>query len=106
MSRLDPLLKLHQADPADADLPYMIAMEHAKLGQIDEALEWLDRTLAIKPTYCYAYFQKGRLLHERGGPGDATAARAAVETGLARATECGDAHARDELATLLTSLEG
>mgnify|MGYP005845560197 CR=1 FL=1 len=102
MSRLPQLLKLHAADPADADVPYMIALEHAKQGQVDEALAWLDKTLAIKPTYCYAYFQKGKLLSEIGRDAQA---KAVIEAGIAAAGRCGDAHARDELTALLESVD-
>jgi tetratricopeptide (TPR) repeat protein len=101
MDRLAQLLKLHEADPADPFCTYGIALEHAKAGRSAEALTWLDKTLALDAAYCYAYFQKGKLLNDLG---DAAGARRTVEAGIVAATQCGDAHARDELATLLDSI--
>jgi tetratricopeptide (TPR) repeat protein len=66
MPRLDQLLQLHEADPADADLPYMIAMEHVKADRHAEALTWLDRTMALNPDYHYAYYQKAKALSQLG----------------------------------------
>ena len=43
MSRLPALMKLHEADPADADLLFMIGSEHFNEGRPDDALEWLSR---------------------------------------------------------------
>lgn len=104
MDRLAPLLKLHAADPADPFCTYGIALEYAKAGRTDDALTWLDKTLALDSHYCYAYFQKGKLLADRGIPGDDDAARKTLETGIAAATQAGDAHAREEIAALLDSL--
>mgnify|MGYP006897402860 CR=1 FL=1 len=35
--RLAQLEKMHAADPADADLPYMIAIEHGNAERFDDA---------------------------------------------------------------------
>jgi predicted Zn-dependent protease len=43
MSRLPALMKLHDADPADADLLFMIGSEHANEGRPGDALAWLSR---------------------------------------------------------------
>ncbi len=103
--RLAKLEKLHAADPADPFCTYGIALEHAKAGRIDDALAWLDKTVELDPHYCYAYFQKGKLLSTRGAPGDDAAARKILEAGITAATEAGDAHAREEIAELLDSIE-
>ena len=57
MSRLDKLHKLREADPTDADVPYMIAQEVAKEGDHETAIEWYDRCIELDPNYLYAYFQ-------------------------------------------------
>lgn len=100
--RLDKLTQMYDADPNDPFLTYGIAMEHGKAGQYATAVEWLDKTLALDASYCYAYFQKAKMLSQQGD--DATA-RAVIEQGMAAAQQSGDAHARDELAELLASMD-
>ena len=100
--RLDQLKQLYDADPTDPFVPYGIALEHAKAGEHEQALSWLDRTLEIDPQYSYAYFQKGRLLSELGRPDDA---KQTLETGITRARESGDTHAAEEIAGLLATLQ-
>jgi tetratricopeptide (TPR) repeat protein len=101
MPRLDQLQKLHAADPNDAFLTYGIALEHAKAQQLDDAIAWLDKTLAIDPRYCYAFFQKAKALSEKG---EEEQARATLRTGMEVAAAAGDAHAREEMAALLESM--
>ncbi len=100
--RLTQLHKLHAVDPADPFLTYGIALELAKVGQIDEALSWLDKTLAADANYCYAYFQKAKLTDENG---DTDAAKAILKKGMTVAQAAGDAHAASEMQTLLESME-
>ncbi len=102
MSRLPQLQRLHAADPADADIPYMIAQEHLNAGDAPASLEWFDRCLALKPDYFYAYYHKARAM---AATGNAAGAAAAAREGLRRARETGNAKAVDELASLLTQLE-
>lgn len=99
--RLAQLQKLHAADPRDPFLTYGIALEHAKAGSHDEAITWLDATLAIDRLYCYAYFQKAKMLDEKG---ENDAAKAVLQEGMKAAKEAGDEHAASEIATLLESM--
>jgi hypothetical protein len=79
MSRLPALLELHRQDPADADLLFMIAAEHAGEGRPAEALPWLSQ-----------YVEKGRDVgagwalmadcHE--ALGDDAARKAALQRGI------------------------
>jgi len=96
--RLEQLHKLRDADPADADVPYMIAMELLKEDEKEQALHWLDETLKVQPNYHYAFYQKGKLLGELGRRDEAIEV---LEAGLQQATEDGNEKARSELATLL-----
>ncbi|MEX0885238.1 MAG: hypothetical protein WD009_02260 [Phycisphaeraceae bacterium] len=100
--RLEQLRKLYQADAADPFVTYGIALEHAKAGEQEEALRWLDETLTVDADYCYAYFQKGRLLGELGREAEA---RQVLAQGVERAQAAGDAHAAGELGALLASIE-
>jgi len=98
--RLTQLNKLFAADPKDPFLTYGIALEHSKAGQADEAIAWLDRTLVLDSKYCYAYFQKAKMLDEKG---ETDAARDILKTGMHAAQAAGDAHAASEMLTLMES---
>ena len=100
--RLKQLTRLYEADPADTFVCYGIGLEHAKHGRLDEAIEWLDKTLDLDAHYCYAYFHKAKLLSEAG---DLATARAVLEAGSRMAQEAGDDHARSEIEELLKSFE-
>ena len=93
---------LYAADPADADLPYMIALEHGKADDPEAAVTWLDRAIATNPSHHYAYFQKARMLSELGEDDDA---RAAADAGIARAAADQNAKALGELQELRAALE-
>ena len=101
MNRLPALLKLHEADPSDADLPYMIALEQAKSGATEEALRWLDKAIATNASHHYAWYQKARLQSEAG---DDTAARGTAEAGLELARKDNAGKAASELQELLNAL--
>ncbi len=99
--RIEKLLKLHAADPADADVPYMIALEHTKGEYPEDALPWLDKAIDLNPDYLYAYYQKGQL---QARLGDRDAAVATLKQGLERATAAGNQKAISELTELLATI--
>ena len=99
--RLTQLHKLLEADAADSDLPYMIALEHTKADQLDDALTWLDKTLALDAGHLYAYYQKGRVLSELGRDDDA---KRLLTSGIEKAKQAGDEKAANELMELLGAL--
>lgn len=101
--RLEQLLKLHAADPDDADLPYMIALEHGKADDTEQAIAWLDKTLALNANYHYAYFQKAKMLD---ADGEANEALAVLDVGIAKASAAGDAKALGELRELRSVIDG
>ena len=103
MSRLEQLEKLYAVDPQDADLPYMIALEHGKAGDTAEALSWLDKTIELNANYHYAYFQKAKLLDDDGEIDEAVAV---LDQGIALATAAGDAKALGELQELRMVVQG
>lgn len=100
-NRLEQLTKLLAIDPDDADVPYMIALEHAKADDPETAVVWLDKALALDPRYHYAYFQKAKMLSELGEDEDALAV---VDAGIAQATVDGHAKAVGELQELRLAL--
>ena len=99
--RLTQLTRLLAADPADADVPYMIGLEHAKADDPAEAIRWLDRTLSLSPSYHYAYFQKAKMLSELGEDDEALAV---LDTGIQQATADGHHKAVGELQELRAAL--
>ncbi|MEM6256920.1 MAG: hypothetical protein AAF711_06880 [Planctomycetota bacterium] len=101
--RLTQLQKLFAADPNDADLPYMIALEYGKAGDTAEAIAWLDKTIVLNAHYHYAYFQKAKLLDEEG---EIDGAVAVLDQGIALATKVGDAKALGELQELRIVVQG
>lgn len=103
MSRLAQLEKLLAADPADADVLYMLAQEHAKAGDHAAALAWYDKCLAVSPAYHYAYFHKAKSLEAMG---DIAGAVDVLRAGRSRAAHAGDAKAASELGAYLDELEG
>jgi tetratricopeptide (TPR) repeat protein len=103
MSRMDQLQKLHAADPADADVLYMLAQEHAKAGDYRSAIAWYDRCLGADPNYLYGYFHKARAQQSAE---DEAGAIQTLRTGLAAARAARDAKASSEIAGFLDELEG
>lgn len=100
-SRLAKLLKMLDADPADAFCLYAIAQEHARLGDADEAIRWYDRTIDADPSHAYARFHKARVLE---GLGRLPEAIECLREGLAAAEAARDGKAASELAGALASL--
>lgn len=99
--RLEQLNKLHNADPGDPFCTYGIALEHAKAQRYDEALQWLDKTLGLDSQYCYAFYQKAKMLSALD---QNEAACEVLKVGMETATQAGDDHARSEMAELLDTL--
>jgi tetratricopeptide (TPR) repeat protein len=99
-SRLDKLRKLAQARPTDAFARYGLAMEHLKLGQLDEALAVFEALLALDPLYVPAYYHATRGLLAGGRRSEA---EAFAERGLRACDAKGDAHAKEELLLLISS---
>jgi tetratricopeptide (TPR) repeat protein len=100
--RLQKLEQLLIRDPADPFLLYGIALEHKKAGHSAKAIDFLDRTIAADPGYCYAFFQKGQVQEALG---DVLAAKATYRDGIAAAKIRGDAHAQSEIEGALSMLD-
>jgi tetratricopeptide (TPR) repeat protein len=103
MPTIAQLERLLAAEPHDAFLLYALAQEHAKAGDHVGAVAAYDRCLAVDSGSCYAYFHKARSLAAHG---EAEAAIATLEEGLAVARRSGDAKAAGEIASELATLRG
>ncbi|MCB9569061.1 MAG: hypothetical protein H6710_17920 [Myxococcales bacterium] len=87
--------------PNDPFPRYGLAMELKKLGRLAEANQAFAELLDRHPGYIPAYLMAGNALAEAG---DAAAAIAVLERGVAAATAAGDDHARGELEGALAAL--
>ena len=101
MSRSEKLRQLLDQDPDDVFLNFGLAMELAKEGRIDSALERFDRVLELDPAYLTAHSQKALVLIDLERFDEA---RAALEAGIEAARTAGDAHAESAMQTVLKSL--
>ncbi|MGQ0627197.1 MAG: hypothetical protein ACT4PL_03750 [Phycisphaerales bacterium] len=101
MSRLAKLEKLLALDGRDTFVLYALAQEHGTAGDHGRAIEFYDRTLAVDPTYCYAYFHKARCQQQVGAIGPA---RETVRDGIAAAHRAADSKALNELSGLAVEL--
>ena len=100
MNRLDRLLMLRDAEPADPEIHYMIAIERAKEGDTAQAVAGFDECLRLDPAFSYAYYHKAVTLE---GVGRRDEARSAVAEGIEQAQAGEDPKALSELETLLES---
>jgi Flp pilus assembly protein TadD len=100
--RIQKLTTLLAKTPGDPFLLFAMGMEHKKLKQTAQAVEWFRKTLAADPGYCVAYHQEA-LAHEDAG--DLDSARRVYREGIVVAREKGDHHAADEMQGALSMIE-
>lgn len=99
--RLEKLLALEASAP-DADLAYMIALEHSKADDHEQAIEWFDRALERDASYHYAYFQKAKSLSQLGEDDDAIEV---IDAGITKAQADMNGKAVGELQELRAALQ-
>ena len=100
----DPKRVLVGGHSAGAQLAALLCTDDRLLkAEGDEAITWLDRTLAADAKYCYAYFQKAKMLDAKG---DSAAAVAVLKEGIQAAQRAGDGHAAEEMMGLMETIGG
>ena len=99
MTRLQGMLEKDARDPF---LPFAIGMEHKKLKQTQQAVEWFNKALERDAGYCVAYHQAA-LAHEDAG--DLESAKRTYRQGIAVARQKGDNHAAEEMEAALSMIE-
>ena len=82
--------------------PVAMGMEHKKLKQTPQAVEWFKKTLEKDPGYCVAYHQAA-LAYEDSG--EVELARATYREGISVARKKGDNHAAEEMEAALSMIE-
>jgi Flp pilus assembly protein TadD len=99
--RIAKLTAMLEKTPGDPFLLFAMGMEHKKLKQTAQAVEWFRKTIAVDPGYSVAYHQEA-LAHEDAG--DLDAARRSYNEGIAAARKKGDHHAAEEMEAALSMI--
>jgi predicted Zn-dependent protease len=102
MSRLEQIDAMLQEMPDDAELRYMLAMEHASVGNDAEAVRCFEELMTRCPDYPPGYHMAARALARLGRIADA---RAVLERGVPAAMRKNDLHTAGEMQELLASFD-
>jgi tetratricopeptide (TPR) repeat protein len=101
MTRLEMLTQFLDQNPADAFARYGLAMEYARLGRDDAALEQFGKLLQLHPDYTNGYFMAAQTLEKNGRREEA---KKTLENGIAAAKRTGNKHALSEMSGMLEEL--
>ncbi len=101
-SRLDLLLELHAAAPADDFTLFALAKEYEGMGEAAVALSYYQKLAEAHPGYVGTYYHLGKLLEQLER---AEEAMSVYEKGISEAVAAGDHHAASELRGAKVSLE-
>lgn len=99
--RLNLLLQFLEQNPGDAFARYGLAMEYARIGKTDTALEQYRKLLELHPDYANGYFMAAQTLERAGRTAEA---KTMLENGIAAAKRAGNQHAVREMSALLDEL--
>ena len=100
-SRLEVLKNLVAQNPSDSFARYGLAMELARSGSLEQAVEEYRGLLAVNPDYAAAYYHGGQALTQLGRIDEA---RALYRQGIEATTRIGDSHTRSEIEAALEML--
>jgi Flp pilus assembly protein TadD len=101
-TRREQLEALLADDPGNAELRYMLGMEHVSAGDDEGAVRCFEEVFRLAPDYPHAYHQAGRALVRLGRDEQA---REVLRRGVMAAQRRGEMHAAGEMQGLLESLE-
>jgi tetratricopeptide (TPR) repeat protein len=96
--RLTKLQDLLKDNPQDRFAHYGLAMEYARLGQLDEAVRQFRALVAMDPDYVAAYLQAGQTLEKLGRTEEA---KAVYRQGIEAARRREETRAQEELEAAL-----
>lgn len=102
MDRLALLTEVLSQNPSDAFARYGLAMEYAKAGEVERALEEFGKLLATHPDYTAGYFMAAQTLAKVERIEEA---KKMLADGISSAKKTGNAHAQSEMEALLAELE-
>ena len=101
MARIDLLKEFLQDNPNDSFSRYALALEYAKIDQLDDARREFETVRDNDPQYLATYYQLGQLYTRLGLRHDA---EKTFRTGITVAVKQGDAHTQSELEAALDGL--
>ena len=101
MDKIVALTDILKTDPANAFARYGLAMEYASQGNTDQALTEFTTLIEHNPEYIPAYQMSAQTLAKMGRTEEAVSR---LKEGLPIAQRTGNAHAANEMQTLLDDL--
>jgi tetratricopeptide (TPR) repeat protein len=100
-NRIDMLTQFLGENPGDAFARYGLAMEYAKAGELETALQEFKKLLELHPDYTAGYFMAAQTLAKAGRTSES---RTYLEKGIGAAARSGNAHAKGEMEAMLAEL--
>ncbi len=100
-TRLEALKSMVAQNPNDSFSRYGLAMEYAKSGDLEQAIQEYRAILSANPDYSAAYYHGGQALEKLGRLEEA---REIYRAGVEATTRLGDLHARSEIQAALDML--
>jgi predicted Zn-dependent protease len=101
MDRVAELSQILSHNPNDAFARYGLAMELAKTGEVEPALQEFGKLLSAHPDYTAGYFMAAQTLTAAGRREEA---KKMLADGIASAKRTGHAHAQSEMEAMLGEL--
>src|ERR1700686_5296409 len=98
MDRVALLTEVLSQNPTDAFARYGLAMEFAKSGEVERALEEFGKLLAAHPDYTAGYFMAAQTLAKVERTEEA---KKMLNHGIRSAERTGNSHAQSEMEALL-----
>ena len=102
MTRKEQIEAMLKEEPYDAELRYMLAMEHVSLGDNPGAVGVFQNLIADAPAHAPAYHMLGRTLQRLGRIKEA---KELLQKGIPIAMQAGNTHAAGEMQELLENLD-
>ena len=99
--RLEALKNMVAQNPNDSFSRYGLAMEYARSGDLEQAVQEYQELLAANQNYPAAYFHGGQTLEKLGRREEA---RTLYQQGIEATTRLGDLHTRSEIQAALDQL--
>jgi Flp pilus assembly protein TadD len=99
--RLNSLRAMLDQDPGNTFVRYGLAMELARQGDLEQAVQEFNALMHHNPDYAAAYFHGGQTLEKMGRIEEA---RQVYQRGIEVTARTGDAHTRSELQAALDLL--
>jgi len=98
MDRVAWLNEVLSQNPSDAFARYGLAMEYAKAGEVERALEEFGKLLTAQPDYTAGYFMAAQTLAKADRTDEA---RKMLRDGIASAKKTSNGHAQAEMEAML-----